>query len=63
VAFVGSAGFSAGFAFGEFAVDEGSRVVEVALLGDAGDVEHAVDPPVPTEIEAVLDGSPVAFTG
>lgn len=33
----------------------------VALLGDAGDVEDAVDAPVATEIEVVPDWRAVAF--
>lgn len=52
VSFVGSAGFAAGLAFAEFAVDVGSCFVQVAVLDDAGDVEHAVDPSVATEVDA-----------
>ena len=62
VAFVGSARFAPGLAFGDFAVDAAAGLVDVALLGDAGDVEHAVDPPVAAEVEAMPDGLTVAFT-
>jgi hypothetical protein len=47
VSFVGAACFSSGFAFIDFAVDVDAGFVDVALLGDASDVEHTVDPPVP----------------
>ena len=40
VAFVGSAGFSSGFAFGGFAGEVGGGFGLAALLGDRGDVEH-----------------------
>ena len=58
-----SAGFASGLAFTDFAVDVVTGLVEVALLGDAGDVEHAVDPPIAAEVEAVFVGLTVAFTG
>ena len=58
-----SAGFAPGLAFGDFAVDVATGLVEVALLGDAGDVEHAVDPSVATEVEAMFDGLAITFTG
>jgi len=54
VALVGSAGFAAGLALADLAGDIGAGVVVVALLGDAGDVEHAVDSPVAAEVEPVL---------
>ena len=63
VSFVGAAGFAAGLAFGEFAVDVVAGEVEVALLGDAGDVEHAVDSAVAAEVESVSDGLVAAFAG
>ncbi len=59
---MGSAGFAAGLAFAEFAFEVGPSVVVVAVLSDAGDVEHAVDSSVAAEIESMLDRSPVAFT-
>ena len=60
---MGSASFSPGFTFADFAVDVEAGLDDVALLGDAGDVEHAVDPPVAAEVEAVFDGLAVAFAG
>jgi len=61
VALVGSAGFAGGLALGGLAVEVGARDFEVSLLGDTRDVEHAVDPAVPAEVEAVRDGPSVAF--
>ena len=60
---MGSASFAPGLAFAELAVDVDASVVEVAVLGDAGHVEHAVDPPVAAEVESMLDRSPVALPG
>src|SRR5215216_1417229 len=55
VSFVGAAGFSACLAFGELAVDVDAGFGVVALLGDAGDVEHAVDASVAAEVEPMPD--------
>ena len=60
---MGSAGFASGLALAELAVDVDAGVVEIAVLGDAGHVEHAVDPTVAAEVEAMLDREPVAFAG
>ena len=62
VSFVGSSCFSFGFTFADLAVEVGSGLVEVPLLGDACDVENAVDPSVPAEVETVPDWFAVAFT-
>jgi len=56
VAFVRSAGFASGLALAELAIDVDPSVVEVAMLSDADDVEHAVDPSVAAEVESMLDG-------
>ena len=56
LAFVGSSGFASGLAFGGFAGEVGGRVALAALLGDRRDVEDAVDAPVASEVEPVLDG-------
>ena len=61
VAFVGSAGFSSGFAFCGFAGEVGGCLGLAALLGDRRDVQHAVDAPVAPEVEPVLDWVAVAF--
>ncbi|MEO8697591.1 MAG: hypothetical protein ABI658_29085 [Acidimicrobiales bacterium] len=61
MAFVGAACFSAGVSFADFAGDVVPGVVSVALLGDAGDVEHAVDSPVSAEVEPMPDGLVWAF--
>lgn len=50
---MGSAGFASGLAFGDLAFDVCLGRLVVALLGDAGDVEHAFDAPVPTKVDAV----------
>jgi hypothetical protein len=50
-------------AFGDLAFDVGLGGLVVALLGDAGDVEHAVDAPVPAVVEAVSDWLTGAFAG
>ena len=50
---MGSSCFAAGLAFAEFAVDVGRRVGQVAVLDDAGDVEHAVDATVAAVVESV----------
>jgi hypothetical protein len=42
-------------AFAEFAVDVDPRLVEIAVLSDADDVEHAVDSSVAAEVESMLD--------
>ena len=55
VAFVEAACFSPGFAFTGFAVDVDAGILNIALLGDAGDVEQAVYASVPTEIEPMPD--------
>ena len=60
---MGAAGFASGLAFGDVAVDVVPCFVDVALLCDAGDVEHAVDPSVAAEVESVLDGGADAFSG
>lgn len=52
---MGASGFAAGLAFADVAVDVGAGVVDVAVLGDAGDIEHAVDPAVASKVEPVLD--------
>ena len=62
VSFVGSSGFASGLAFGGLAGEVGGRFGLAALLGDRGDVEHAVDAPVASEVEAVLDRVACAFT-
>ena len=62
MSFVGSACFASGFAFAELAVDVGASVVDVAVLGDAGDVEHTVDPPVAAKVESMPDWLAAAFT-
>jgi hypothetical protein len=61
VAFVGASGFAGCRAFRGLAVDVDAGDIEVALLGDAGDVQDAVDPPVAAEVEAMPDGQTVAF--
>lgn len=58
---MGVAGFASGLAFGGIAVEAGAGELEVALLGGAGDVEDAVDPPVAPEVEAMPDGQTIAF--
>ncbi len=63
VSLVCSAGLSSGFAFAYLAVDEGSGFVDVAVLGDAGDVEDAVDSTVAAGVEAVPDRQAGAFAG
>lgn len=63
MALVGAAGFSGCLAFGGLAGDVGAGEFVVALLGDAGDVEHAVDATVAPEVEPVPDRWPVALTG
>ena len=60
---MGSTGFASGLAFAQFAVDELAGFVDVALLGDAGGVEHAVDPSVSTEVESMLDRLASALSG
>ena len=61
VSFVGSSGFASGLAFGGLAGEVGGGVGLAALLGDRGDVEHAVDAPVASEVEPELDGVARAF--
>jgi len=63
VAFVRAAGFSSGLALGGFAGQIRLRVGVVALLGDADDVQRAVDASVAAGVEAVADGLTVAFAG
>jgi hypothetical protein len=58
-----SACFPSGFAFVDLAADVGAGFVDVALLGDAGDVELAVHPPVAAEVEAMPGGHAGAFPG
>ena len=58
---MGAACFASGFYFADFAVDVGARVVDVSLLDDAGDVEHAVDSPVAAEFESMADRDAVAL--
>ena len=53
---------AAGLAFADLAVEVGSCVAVEPLLGDAGDVEHAVDPAVAAEVESVADRRGAAFT-
>ena len=60
---MGPARFASGLAFADLAFDVGRGRLMVALLGDAGDVEHAVDAPVAAEVEAVPDRRAVAFAG
>ena len=48
-------------ASGEIDVDAG--LVEITVLGDAGHVEHAVDPSVAAEVESMLHRSLVALAG
>ena len=55
--------FAPGFAFADFSVDVAAGFVDITLLGDAGNVEHAVDPAVAAEVESVLDRFAGAFTG
>ena len=62
VAFVGSSGFSGGFAFGAFPGDVDLGVGVVPVLGDRHDVEHAVDGSVASKVEAVTDGFTGCFT-
>ena len=54
---MGSSRFAAGLAFGALAFDVGLGRLAVALLGDARDVEHAVDAPVTAEVEPVRIGA------
>ncbi len=61
LAFVGSSGFASGLAFGGFFGEVGNRLGLAALLGDRRDVQHAVDAPVASEVEPVLDGVGGAF--
>ena len=58
-----SACFASGFALTDFAVDVDAGLVDIAVLNNAGNVEHAVDPPVPTEVEAVSDWGAFALSG
>jgi hypothetical protein len=60
VPLVSSAGLSSGLALGDLARDVATRV-EAAVLGDAGDVEQAVDPLVASVVKSVPDLEPVAF--
>jgi hypothetical protein len=57
-----AAGLSGGLAFGGLAGEVDAGRLVVALLGDTGDVEHAVDATVASEVEAVPGGRAVAFT-
>ena len=50
-----------GLSFAELPVDVDAGVIEVSVLGDAGDVERAVDPSVAAEVESVLHGTAVAL--
>lgn len=59
-AFVGPACFESDLALGGLASEEGAGVIEASLLGDADDVEDAVDPSVAAEVDAVADGIAVA---
>ena len=59
---MGSSGFASGFAFGGLAVEVDPGVLAVALLGDAGDVEHTVDASVSSEVEPMFDGFTIAFS-
>jgi hypothetical protein len=61
VSFVGSSCFSPGLAFAEFAFDERAGVVDVAVLHDAGNEQHAVNPSVPAKVETVTDRQTGAF--
>jgi hypothetical protein len=63
VAFVGASSFPSGLALGGLAGQVVARWLMVALLGDADDVQHAVDATVTAEVESVADGLPVALTG
>src|SRR3954453_20978986 len=56
VALVGAAGLASGLAFAEFPVDVHAGIIDIAMLGDADDVEHAVDSPVAAEVESMPDG-------
>ena len=58
---MGSARFASGLAFAGFAFDGGLGRRVVALLGDADDVEHAIDSPVPIKVEAMPDRRTVTF--
>jgi hypothetical protein len=45
----------------ELPVDEDAGVIEVSVLGDAGDVEDAVDPSVAAEVESGLHRPAIAL--
>jgi hypothetical protein len=62
MSFVRSSGFASGLAFGELPIDEDAGLVDIAVLGNAGDEEHAVDPPVPAVVEAMPHRRGVAFS-
>jgi hypothetical protein len=63
VAFVGAPGFPAGLALRGLASQERLRIWMIALLGDADDVQDAVDAAVAARVEPVADRLAVAFTG
>lgn len=55
VSLVGAAGFASGLALAELADDVHACVEPAALLGDAGQIEDAVDGRLPLEVEPMLD--------
>ena len=55
VAFVGSSCFASCFALAGFAGEVGGCLGLLSGLADRGDVKHAVDAPVASEVEPVLD--------
>lgn len=51
---MGSSDFSLGLALGSFPIEVAAGIGVISLLGDRGDVEHAVDVPVASKVEPVL---------
>lgn len=63
VALVASSCLAARRTFGDLAGDVAAGRVVVALLGDAGEMEHAVDAPVAAVVEPVPNSFAVALDG
>jgi DNA-binding MarR family transcriptional regulator len=61
MAFVGASDFSSGLAVGGFAGKVAARRGMITLLGDADDVQDAIDAPVAAGVEPVTDRLVVAF--
>jgi hypothetical protein len=63
VSFVGSSGFASGLAFGSLAFDVVTGGWMASLLGDADDVQDAIDAPVAAQVQTVPDRCCGAFAG